>query len=358
MNFVRQVRTTRLVSPGEDGRSITQSIEYRRDPLTGAIARINVARAERVRQAQTVAAGTPTSSAQALDEVIARTRANCVFCPENVERNTPTFPADVWSAGRISRGETLIFPNLYPFAEHHAVGILSQEHFLDLDQFTVDMVADSLLAAQQYFGAVHRRHPAVRYPMWIWNYLPPSAASVIHPHVQLLMDRTPATLLGQVLTASKRYYRCTGSNFWSDLVTRENELGERLIHEDGTLAVLASFAPRGMRDVQIVLKYVSGLAELSQPQIEALAWAVTVTLRAYKAAGVNSFNVVTYSAAVGQPVDYFWLSARIISRPRFQPYYTNDTGFMERLFDEWVVETLPEDVARSLSAAYRAETGR
>lgn len=357
MNFVRQVRTTRLVSPGKDGQPIIQSIEYRRDPLTGAIARINVARAERVRQAQAVAAGTSTSPGHALDEVIARTRANCVFCPENVDRNTPRFPADVWSAGRISRGETLIFPNLYPFAEHHAVGVLSREHFLDLDEFTVDMVADSLLAAQHYFKAVHRRYPAVRYPMWIWNYLPPSAASVVHPHVQLLMDRTPSALLGQILTASKRYYRCTGSNFWSDLISRESELEERLIHEDGTLAVLASFAPRGMRDVQIVLKYVSDLAELNQMQIEALAQAVITTLRAYKTAGVNSFNVVTYSASIGQPVDYFWLTARIISRPRFQPYYTNDTGFMERLFDEWVVETLPEDVARSLRAAYSAETG-
>lgn len=353
MRFFRQVRTTRLVGQGEPGQLITQSIEYRRDPLTGVLTRINVARAERVRQAQAVESGPSAGGQQTLEEMITRTRANCVFCPENVERATPTFPPDIWPGGRISRGESLIFPNLYPFAEQHAVGVLSREHFLALSRFTVKMLVDNLLAAQEYFRAVHRRYPAVRYPLWIWNYLPPSAATIIHPHTQLLMDRQPVSGLGLVLTASERYFRRNHTSFWSDLIVAESEIGDRMIHDDDTLSVLASYAPRGMRDVQIVLKRTSNIVDVSEPQARALAGAVVRTLRAYEDAGVNSFNIVTYSTALDRPADHFWLVTRIISRPRFQPYYGNDTGFMERFFDEWVIETLPEDVARSLAPYFR-----
>jgi galactose-1-phosphate uridylyltransferase len=38
----------------------------------------------------------------------------------------------------------------------------------------------------------------------------------------------------------------------------------------------------------------------------------------------------------------------MISRPNIKPVYTTDTGFMERLHDEVVVETRPEDAASKI----------
>lgn len=337
MEFVSQVRQVRFLRPSEERTEAIQSIEYRHDPLTGFVARINVARASRVRQAQ--------SEESDLTEVIAHSRRDCVFCPESVDQATPRFPEDVWPTGRIARGETVVFPNLFPFAEHHAVGVLSLAHFIALDQFTVDMLVDSLSASQDYFRAVQHRYPSARYPIWIWNYLPPSAASVIHPHVQLLIDRVPSAGLRQMMVAGQRYYRRHGGNFWRDLVSTEADKGERLIHDDDRIAVLATYAPLGNRDVQIVVKDVSDLTGMTKEQMTALARAIVGVLRAYHAAGVNSFNVITYSGVIGRRSDHFWLTVRIVSRPRFQRYYTNDSGFMERFYGELVIETLPEDIA-------------
>jgi hypothetical protein len=61
--------------------------------------------------------------------------------------------------------------------------------------------------------------------------------------------------------------------------------------------------------------------------------------------GVNSFNLITFSAPVGERLEHFRLSARIISRPVFQPLYTNDSGPLERFLGVSVIEALPEDVA-------------
>jgi len=67
--------------------------------------------------------------------------------------------------------------------------------------------------------------------------------------------------------------------------------------------------------------------------------------------GVNSFNVITYSAPLMEHADYFWMSARIISRPVFQPFYTCDAGY-RRFYDVWVIETLPEEIAREMRMTF------
>lgn len=39
---------------------------------------------------------------------------------------------------------------------------------------------------------------------------------------------------------------------------------------------------------------------------------------------------------------------KLISRPFPKGVYTNDTGPMERLYDVWVIDTMPEIVAEKL----------
>ena len=135
MEFRKQISTVELLAPPRFGRD-AQIVEHREDPLTGARSRINVARAGRKRQAQ--------SDGADLRQVIASTEGDCCFCPQNVERKTPKFPPEICPQGRIERGESLVFPNLFPFAEYHAVGTFSNEHFLDLDEFTPEMILDNL----------------------------------------------------------------------------------------------------------------------------------------------------------------------------------------------------------------------
>lgn len=344
MEFRKEIRTMELLSPLHRFESEVQIVEYREDPLTGSHSRVNVARAGRTRQAQRIEVD--------LSEVIEATRAGCFFCPENIEQRTPRFPQEICRGARIKRGESTLFPNLFPFAEYHAVATLTREHFLDLGEFSAKMLSDNMLASKEYIASVHQKDEKAKYPMWIWNHLPPSAASVIHPHVQILVDRAPAPELGRLLQKSEEYFARHGRNYWQDLIGQEKGLGERYIGENDSLAVIASYAPRGNREVQFIFKGLTNLADLEEKQAEDFAFSIIKILRCYKEMGVNSFNLITYSAAVKETPNYYSLSARIISRPVWQPFYTNDAGFMERFYDVWVIETLPEDIAREMRPAF------
>jgi UDPglucose--hexose-1-phosphate uridylyltransferase len=310
-------------------------IEYRFDPLTGEQTRINPARARRLRQAE---------SDVELGEIIERSRKACMFCPETIEQNTPTFPETICKGGRIRRGETVVFPNLNPFGENHAVATLSKVHFLDLDEFRVDLLRDSLLASRQYILSVWNNNEEARWPIWVWNYMPPSAGSIIHPHVQILVEERPVPQLEELLARGKAYFDDKRRNYWEDLVSEEKKLDERYIFGDNALAVVASFAPRGFNEIQFVF-HRSSLADLSEGETDGFAHALFNALCGYKAMGAGSFNLITYSGPLNERMDSFTLHARLFSRPYPRGVYTNDTGPMERGYDVWVVDTVPEELA-------------
>src|SRR5512137_1928267 len=49
---------------------------------------------------------------------------DCPFCRDAVMTVTPTFP----DGKRIIRGESVTFPNLFPFGEGHIVTVITCEH--------------------------------------------------------------------------------------------------------------------------------------------------------------------------------------------------------------------------------------
>jgi len=343
MEFRKEIRSTEILSPLVQFESEVQAIEYREDSLTGSQCRINVARAGRVRQVQQIGVG--------VREVIERTVSDCSFCPHNISQRTPKFPPVLVPEGRIKRGECLLFPNLYPFAEYHAVATLTERHFLDLDEFTTDMLVDNLVASKDFIALVQQKDEKAVYPMWIWNHLPSSGASIIHPHIQITVDRTPTPELRKLIGKSEEYWQQRRRNYWQELIEVERGIGDRYIGENDSVAVIASFAPRGNNEVQVIFKGPVSLSDLDERQISDFSSVIVKILYSYKGMGVNSFNVITYSAPLMEHADYFWMSARVISRPVFQSFYTCDAGY-RRFYDVWVIETLPEEVAREMRTTF------
>ena len=343
MEFPKTVIAAQLLSPPSFERD-THLIEYREDPLTGMLCRINTRRTKRIRKA-------PVTD---LSEIMAES-GDCPFCPQNIEQATPLFTEDFCPGGRIRWGECYLFPNLFPLAEYHATGTLTSRHFLDLDQFQVEMVIDSMRATKEYLLWVQRHNREVRYPIYLWNHLPPSAASILHPHVQILVDRKPTSYQQGLLQSSRDYFLKKGSNFWEDLVEEEKKRGERYIGGKGSVAVIASYAPQGNREVQIIFREISNLAELSEPEIIDFADCVIRLLYGYKQMGINSFNLSTFSAPLGERLDHYSLHAKLISRPVLQPFYRNDTGILERLHYEADIEIEPEVVAKELKALFEGD---
>lgn len=322
---------------------LKSGVEYRFDPLTGDQCRINPERAKRLKQ---------VGNNVALSQIIAGSRETCPFCPERVEERTPKFPQEKWEKERIRFGETLIFPNLNPFGENHAVAIISKAHFLALDEFPAEMLRDNLLASKGYILSVYRTNKEAVWPIYIWNYMPPSAGSIIHPHAQILVESEPLPYQREILQKSREYLSRQGKNYWEELVEEETKLGVRFICRTDCLSVMASFAPRGFNEIQFIFTERSSFGELEEDEMADFADCLTKALKGYQSLGVGSFNLVTFSGPLGRSLSYYRLHAKLISRPHPGGIYTSDTGPFERLCDAWVIDTLPEAVAERLRAYF------
>ena len=318
---------------------IKEGVEYRFDPLTLEQCRINPKRAKRVKQAE---------SDVELSEVISKSRERCVFCLEQIEVKTPKFPEYISREGRIKRGETIIFPNLNPFSENHAVGIITTEHFFDLDEFKEEALRDNLVASKNYILAVHENNSAAKFPIYVWNYMPPSAGSIIHPHVQIMVETEPMPTLKGLLEKSLEYFSENRSNYWQNLVEQERKQGDRYICGNDSLSVIASFAPRGFNEIQFIFNEISSLSDLDEKLADDFVNCLIKVLRGYKQMGVGAFNLATYSGAINETIAHYRLTVKLISRPFPKGVYTNDTGPMEKLYGVSVIDTLPEEVSEKI----------
>ena len=146
-------------------------LRWRRDPLTGASARI------------LTGVKLQPETRPDLTELTAKP-AFCPFDREHLEKATVPFPAELTAEGRIRVGRAVVVPNIMAYATHSAVGIYdSGRHFLDLDELTPPLVGDALAAMLRHARAVRRLDPAAAWSSVNANYLPPSGSSLVHPHL-------------------------------------------------------------------------------------------------------------------------------------------------------------------------------
>ncbi|MFQ5974828.1 MAG: hypothetical protein ACE5J5_00735 [Candidatus Hydrothermarchaeales archaeon] len=341
--FDKRVYNTSFISPLKDFQLDTQPIEYRRDTLLNRWCRINIERTKRVKQGQDLLD---------ISDLVKRSKDRCFFCPENIARTTPKFPKDIAPEGRIKVGETYIFPNLFPFAQHHAIATISEEHYLALEEFKVKQIEDTIKASLDYFERVNKAYDNARCATFNWNYLPPSGASIVHPHAQLTVDPDPPFLTKAYLDASDDYQKKKGENFWLKLVNEEEKANERFIARTGSIAWFTSFVPLGNNEVNAVFTVAQSLADLSDKDISDLSKGIKNVLTAYSSLSVQSFNITSYSTPLGEERESFRLNFKFISRPSPSTYYTSDTGFMEILHRERIVESMPEDVAKTMKTFF------
>ncbi|MEM3072963.1 MAG: hypothetical protein QW172_05875 [Candidatus Bathyarchaeia archaeon] len=336
LKFSRKVLRFRVLTPETGFQSEEQLIELRVDPLTGRKARINVLREMRER---------PVSRLEPLHGF--EPSQECPFCPGSIERKTPKFPEDVVEEGRLKMGEAALFPNRYGFSEHHAVVVMTKRHYVPIGEFEVEALRDALGLSLQYLRRLASK-AEVLYAWINWNYMPPSGASIVHPHLQVTAEGSSSYALNELLRKSLTYYRRRGRSYWVRLIETERRLKERFIGEDDCTVWLSSYAPTGNNEVMALHPSISSLGEMEEEHVRSLAEGVRRLLQAYDRIGVNSFNMSTYSEEFHSKSRHFTLQFRFISRPKLASYYTNDKGFMEVLQFEPVVERTPEATASLL----------
>lgn len=289
-------------------------LEFRQEYLTGLRCRISPDRLKRQ-----------------IDQTLSlpSTSAGCPFCPDSVLTATPVFP----DGSRILVGESVTFPNLYPFGQGHVVTVITKEHFVEM--FTRQQIVDALQGQTKALLSVDG------YASINWNFLPSAGASLIHPHMQGLSDSRPSAILDRYLSASRDYRNRHGRTY-SEAVRENERSSDRYLFGDEILWS-AHAVPIGEREVRGILP-ITSLNEFEN-YIDLLARGILEILSLYRRLGTHAFNMSLFFDKSGAD-NGFCAFCSLISRINPNPSSTSDSAFMERMHLEPVILTLPEELGR------------
>lgn len=251
------------------------------------------------------------------------------FCEP--ELNTPE---DVF--GRVQGRYALTASNIAKYDGLHGV-IIFHEH--DPLAFHEALVLDVLEVAQEWLRRAHEYDQEAVYPLFMWNCLWKSGASIPHGHAQISLTR--GIHYGKVereRQAAEHYRQATGSSYFADWFALHAALG--LGRQIGQIQVMASIVP--LKEKEIVLY----APELNRD----LGHMIYRTLRCL----VDDLNVVSFNlviwlpplAATGEDWSDFPVVVRVLDRgdPLSR---TSDFGAME-LYAASVVASDPFRVADAL----------
>ena len=297
------------------------TLQYRTEHLTGLTCRISP---DRLKRQIDQSLYLPSSA------------DGCPFCRDAVMMVTPTFP----DGNRIIRGESITFPNLFPFGEGHIVTVITRDHAIVT--FSRQQIMDALLAQIE---ALRRTDG---YASINWNFLPSAGASLVHPHMQGLSDSHPSRIIDTYFTASSHYREKQGRNYW-DAVREQERESDRYLFGDEILWS-AHAVPVGEREVRGILP-ISKLDELEN-YADLLARGILEIISLYRELGTYAFNMSVFFDKAGKDHG-FRTFCSMISRINPNPSSTSDSAFMERLHLEPVIMTLPEDLGKF----YKKEKG-
>lgn len=290
------------------------TLQYRREWITGLSCRVSPERIKR-----------------GIDQSVPVVYSSngCPFCPDQLPSATPVFPG----GERIIVGESVTFPNLFPFAAWHTVTVISRDH--TVGDFSREMLADAIR------GSIRSLEGQKGYPSLNWNYLPSAGASLAHPHLQGLVDPRPSLLPERYHSGCEQYLRGWGSLYWDDLRSRERD-GPRYLFGDEILW-LAHAVPLGEREVRALLP-LRTMGEM-EPFLDTFVDGLRKVMGFYRSLGTAAFNLSLFFDRRGEDKG-FRAFASIIARINPNPISLSDSSFMERLHLEPVILTAPEDVAR------------
>ncbi len=311
MNFRRERFAATFLDPRQAFAAVETPLEVRWDPLTGASCRL------------LPAGSVPSPERHDLQALAEQTRPTCPFCSERLETETPRFPSQIAAAGRIRRGEAVLFPNLVPYAKWSSVSVYSPgRHCIPIEELTPQLLADNL-ATQVEFARAATAHD--RSSSWISinaNHLPPSGSSIFHPHLQGSASPVASTMQRLLADAPLKEY-----------VSAERD-GERHIATGASVEWIASFAPIGPAEIRGFVSDAPLVTEFDDETVEEVADGISRILRVYAELGYESFNLALSGSLV-----------RLVARAYYGSLARSDAMWSERLHWEAATDLAPERVA-------------
>ncbi|MCK7494225.1 MAG: hypothetical protein MZW92_25690 [Comamonadaceae bacterium] len=208
----------------------------------------------------------------------------------------------------------MLFPNLYPIGMYHAVISLTNTHFLKLPEFHPSIMEKGFRLARQFVNIAYERDPEAIYVALNANYLSPAGATLVHPHLQLLVTPEPFTHHEKLIDAVDDYYRNHGTPYVLDLVSEEKVIGQRYVMQRGRWHWMAAFSPMGMNEIMAVHDDTADFGMLGDADLDDLAYGVSRVLHLYETLGHLSFNYSLMSVRTPRCRESWRCFVRIVNR--------------------------------------------
>jgi galactose-1-phosphate uridylyltransferase len=332
LSFEKEIIRARLVTPA--GKTVKKPIEIRRNPITGRTCRITFSRAE---EREPGAATLPDPPPFAGD------RSRCPFCQDALAAQTPRLMPELCPDGRMHKGRSVLFPNLFPYGGYSAVSLFDDRHFVEIGTASPDSYADCFLNCRDYLLRIREHDPASVYMAITQNHLPSAGGSLLHPHLQLQADRVASNHHRFLKGRAKNYLTETGTRLFSAYLRHEREDGRRAIGCSGSWEWLAAFAPEGFFEIWGILPEVTSIRQVDDEGWAALARGVISTQKFYRSLNRNGYNLGLLLVEDGS--EALELRVVMIVRSNYAPWVRSDhTGF-EVMLGDMATFTTPEETA-------------
>lgn len=277
----------------------------------------------------------------------------CPFCPETIEESTPLFPKDLIPEGRVKVGKATVLPNLLPLDKYIGVCVLSDDHYIPLDGFTVENMKDAFLAAQDFIKRVIDADPKVNYFYVNWNYMPPAGSSMVHPHIQVNCGEVPTNQHRLQLEACRNYEEENGKSFWQDFMQAEKETGERFIGEPSSTFWTLSYVPLSyLPDVWCIFPDHVSFLDISEDVLSEFLMGLSRVLKYFSQQNLYSFNMSLFSVKQGKR---FRTNARICPRLLLRAIGNSDHTYFPMIHKEPSTIRPPEAVCGRVREVFRGE---
>jgi UDPglucose--hexose-1-phosphate uridylyltransferase len=336
LEFKQAAYHSRIVLP--NGEIAERPIEIRTNPITGRTCRITYSRSE---EREPGAEFLPEPPPFALD------RDKCPFCRNRLTAQTPRLAPELCPEGRMVRGTSTLFPNLFPYGRYSAVSLFDDDHFVPIGTAHLQAYADSFLNCRDFLLRVLSHDPAAVFMAITQNHLPSAGGSLLHPHLQVQADHTPANHQRCLHDRAAEHRRQFGTRLFSDYLALEKRAGRRFIGATGPWQWLAAFAPEGFFEIWGILPGATALHDTTKEDWQALAQGVLNAQKYYRSLGRNGYNLGLLLLEDGS--DDLELRVVLTVRSNYAPWVRSDfTGF----------EVMLGDMATFSAPELTAERGR
>lgn len=328
MEFKKVLKKATFLDPFNGFNEGGRECEIRTDPLTGRNTRVLFFPIRVLPEPD-------------LEAIRSKDTGFCPFCSENIEKITPKFNPELFSKDRYRVGEAVCFPNAFPYDENGAVTVITEKHFVPIEEFTAGIIRNAISCCVEFLVDVKRKQPEAVYQSINWNYLPVAGSSIVHPHLQITASSVPTNYYSDLM----KNIGTSDRDVFKELVDLEISSDERFISKGDFFSWMVAFAPEGVFDMMAVSHDYFEPSDLNDARLDEITEGIIKTIRFIKSCNIISYNMSLFFLP---GIREFIPHMRICPRTNVPPLDTSEINYMKMLHNEPMTTMKPEAVAGEL----------